>query len=68
MKINLFEKKDSIALDNFRDFARVMGSRIGNFLHDGRVHPYSAGPRRCSFLDSDAFRPKNSFLIGEAHG
>jgi hypothetical protein len=52
VKINLFEKEDSIAVDTFRDFARVMGARIGNFLYAGRVHPHPSRTGHCCCSDS----------------
>ena len=52
VKIKPFEKEDSIALDNFRNFARALGPRIGDFLYAGRVHPHPSSAGHCCSPDS----------------
>ena len=54
------------ALDNFRGLGCVVATRARYILHDGRIHPYLAGPGGCYPPDPGHSGPKDDFLITEA--
>jgi hypothetical protein len=49
-------------LDNFRGFARFVGSRAGHFLYDGGIHSHPADPGTGYLPDPNDSGPKSDFL------
>jgi hypothetical protein len=65
MKSESLAKENPNALDNFRNFARLMAPRSRYVVHNGWFHPHLIGFGNCRRFNPSHSRPKADCLIAE---